>query len=177
PVLPTDVRTETGRFDVYQELSLPFDLGPVKLAPYGVLDLTQYTEDLTGNPRGRAYGGGGIRGTIPFSRLYPDVSSELFNVRGLYHKATLGANWYAAQSDTPYTRLPLVDRLNDDAVDQAYRNMRPMQPSYVPGPAGLALASSPIFDPQQYAIRRLLNNRVDTLDSINVVQLDLFQRL
>jgi hypothetical protein len=177
PVLSTDQQIETGRFDVYQELSLPFNLGPLKLAPYGVLDLTQYTEDLTGSARGRAYGGGGVRGTIPLSRLYPDVSSELFNVRGLYHKVTLGANWYAAQSDTPFTQLPLVDRLNDDAVDQAYRNMRPMQPLYLPGPAGLALRDDPIFNPQQYAIRRLVNNRVDTLDSINVLQLDLFQRL
>jgi hypothetical protein len=175
-VLITDQRTETGRFDLYQELSLPFDLGPAKLAPYGVLDLTQYTEDLTGDARGRAYGGGGVRGTIPFSRLYPDVSSELFNVRGLYHKATLGANWYVAQSDTPYTRLPLVDRLNDDSVEQAYRYMRLKQTGYVPGPAGQALANDPIFNPQQYAIRRLVDNRVDTLDSINVVQLDLFQR-
>lgn len=177
PVLPTDQRTNTARFDLFQELSLPFDLGPAKLAPYGVLDLTHYTQDLTGEDRGRAYGGGGVRGTVPFSRLYPDVSSELFNVRGLYHKMTLGANWYAARSDTPYTQLPLIDRLNDDSVEQAYRYMRLKQTIYVPGPGGQALANAPFYDPQQYAIRRLVDNRVDTLDSINVVQLNLLQRL
>ena len=176
PVLVTDQRVNTGRFDVAQELSLPFQLGPVKFAPYGVLDLTQYTEDLEGKARGRAYGGGGVRGSVPFSRLYPDISSELFNVRGIYHKATVSANWYAAKSDTPYYLLPLVDRLNDDAVDQAYRNMRELQTSYVPGPPGQALQNSPIFNPQLYAIRRLVDNRVDTLDTINVVQMDLRQR-
>lgn len=177
PVLPTDRRVETARFDAFQELSLPFDLGPVRLAPYGVLDLSQYTDDLNGNARGRALGGGGVRGTVPFSRLYPDVTSELFNVRGLYHKVTVGANWYNVRSDTPYTQLPYADRLNDDAVDQAYRNMRPMQPQFVPGPAGVALRDLPQFDPQRYAIRRLADNRVDTRDSIDVVQLDVLQRL
>jgi hypothetical protein len=176
-VLPTDQRIDTARFNLGQELSLPFDLGAAKLAPYGVLDLTQYTQDLTGEARGRVYGGGGVRGSLPFSRLYADASSELFNVRGLYHKAVLGGNYFVARSDTSFTRLPLLDRLNDDAVDQAYRNITPFQTSYLPGPVGLSLQNDPWYNPQQYAIRRLVDNRVDTLDSIHVLQTDLRQRL
>src|SRR6185437_13845712 len=49
PVLPTDKLDNTGRFDLSQELSAPFDLGPFKFAPYGVLDLADYTNDLNGN--------------------------------------------------------------------------------------------------------------------------------
>ena len=177
PMLTTDRNLDTGRFDLRQELALPFELGPVKLAPYGTLDLTYYTRDLTGREEGRVIGGGGVRGSVPFSRLYEDVGSELFNVRGLYHKAVVGANYYYARSTTPYTQLPMLDRLNDDAVDQGYRNMRPYQPDLLPGPAGQALAYSPIFDPQKYAIRRLVENRIDTLDSINVLQGNLRQRL
>jgi hypothetical protein len=172
PVMPTDQRIDTGRFDVMQELSLPFDLGPVRLAPYGVLDLAYYTTDLTGEGRGRVYGGGGVRGNVPFSRLYEGVSSELFNLRGLYHKNTLGANYYYARSDTPYTQLPQLDRLNDDVTDRTYRNIRPYQPQFVPGPEGVALATSPLFDAQQYAIRRVVDNRPDTLDDMHVLQLD-----
>src|SRR5207245_214895 len=41
PILSTDRNDNTGRFDVMQELSVPFSLGPVKLAPYGVLDLAE----------------------------------------------------------------------------------------------------------------------------------------
>ena len=44
-------------------------------------------------------------------------------------------------------------------------------------PAGPALATSPLFDPQRYAIRRLVDNRYDTLDTINVLQLEPRQRL
>lgn len=177
PVLPTDVRVDTGRFNLRQRVDVPFDLGPFRFDPYGVLDLTQYTEDISGNSRGRFYGGGGAKVSLPLSRLYPGAASELFNVRGLYHKVNIGANYYNSHSDTPYTDLPQLDRVFDDAVDQSYRSNRPQQPNMVPGAAGVALGTSPIFDPQQYAIRRLVENRVDTLDSMQVLQLDVRQRL
>ncbi len=176
PVLTTDRRVETARFDLMQELSVPLDLGPVKFAPYGVLDLTEYTNDLTGNEIGRISGGGGVRASVPFSRLYGDVSSELLNLRGLYHKAIFGANYRYTRSNEPYSRFPQLDRLNDDAVDQAYRNIRPIQSQLVPGAEGLALMNSPLFDPQLYAIRRQVENRVDTRDSLNVLQADVRQR-
>src|SRR5262249_28795565 len=48
PLLPTEVLINAGRFDLRQELAAPFALGPLKLVPYGVVDLTQYTDDLTG---------------------------------------------------------------------------------------------------------------------------------
>ncbi|MBL8799864.1 MAG: hypothetical protein JNM56_38640 [Planctomycetia bacterium] len=175
-VQPTQVRLDTARFDLWQELSLPFYAGPVKVVPYGVLDLTHYTEDLTGDDRGRFYGGGGVRGSMPLSRLYPSVCSELWNLSGLYHKIVLGANYYAAHSDTPFTDLPQLDELHDDATDQAIRDITPLQ-TQLNAQAGLALATSPLYNPQTYAIRRLVMNRIDTLDTIQVLQMDVRQRL
>jgi hypothetical protein len=180
PLLQTDRRSDTGRFDAWQELSVPLALGPVKFAPYGILDLTEYTSDLNGNTIGRAYGAGGARASLPFSRLYDDVSSELMNVRGLYHKAVLSGNYRYARTNVPYTQLPLLDRLNDDATDQAWRYITPFQTMFVPGASGQLLAQGPYyspFNPQLYAIRRVVENRVDTLDSVNVLQMDLRQRL
>ncbi len=180
PLLQTDRSVDTGRFDARQELSVPLALGPVKFAPYGVLDLTEYTSDLNGNTVGRVYGAGGARASLPFSRLYSDASSELLNVRGLYHKAVLSGNYRYARTNVPYTQLPLLDRLNDDATDQSWRYITPFQPYILPGPNGALLAQGPgysPFNPQLYAIRRVVENRVDTLDSINVLQMDLRQRL
>jgi hypothetical protein len=165
----------TGRFDLSQELSLPFYAGPVKVVPYGVLDLTDYTEDLAGQNRGRIYGGGGVRASIPFTRLYPEIQSEWFNLNGINHKITVTGNYFVAQSDTPFTDLPQLDRLNDDATDQSIRDIKPLEPLFNPA-HGLALATSPIYDPQLFAIRRLVENRVDTLDDIEVVQADVYQR-
>src|SRR5262249_10603906 len=152
-------------------VSLPFRLGPVKFVPYGVLDLTQYITDLAGDSRGRFYGGAGLKASLPLSRLYPNVQSEFFNLQGLYHKSVFSSNYYIAHSDTPFSLLPQLDRLNPDATDQALRDITPLQPILNP-PNGVALATSPIYNPQLYAIRRLVDNRVDTLDSIQVLQLD-----
>ena len=70
-----------------------------------MLDLAYYTQDLTGDDRGRLYGGGGVRASMPFSRLYPDVQSELFNLNGIYHKIVFSGNYYIADSNTRLHRL------------------------------------------------------------------------
>jgi hypothetical protein len=172
----TDRRDDTGRFDLIQELSLPFYAGPVKVVPYGVVDLTEYTSDLTGDSRGRFYGAGGVRASMPLTRTYTDASSDLLNVNGLSHKVVFSSNYYVAHSDTPFTQLPQLDRLDDDATDQAMRDIKPREPFLNPA-HGLALATSPMFDPQVYAIRRLVDSNVDTLDTIEELQMDIRQRL
>lgn len=171
----TDQRVDTGRFDLIQELSAPVSVYDLRLVPYGVVDLTEYTRDLTGESRGRLYTGGGVRGSLPFTRLYPNIDSLLFNLDGINHKIILSSNYYIAHSDTPFTRLPQLDRLHDDASDQAIRDITPFQTQLNPH-HGLFLATLPQFDPQTYALRRLVDSRVDTLDTMEVFQFDLLQR-
>ncbi len=173
--LNTDVRDDTGRFDINQDISLPLTLGPVKVVPYAMLDLTAYTRDLNGDTTGRVYGGGGVRGSIPFTRVYPNVQSDLFNLCGINHKIVLGGNYFIAESNEPYSSFPQLDRLNDDATDQALRNITPRQIALNPA-HGANLVNSPIFNPQTYAIRRIVDNRVDTVDTIEVLQADIRQR-
>lgn len=178
PVLATErQRLDTGRVDWWNELAAPLDAGPFKVTPYGVVDLTGYSQDLNGDSRGRVYGGGGARASITFSRLYADAGNELFNVRGLNHKATFHSNYYIARTNVRYTDLPQLDRLDDDTIDFTYRNITPFQTQLVKGPGGVALATAPYFDPQRLAIRRLVDYRVDTRDDVQVVQLGLDQRL
>ena len=177
PVLSTDRSDGTARLNLNQELSVPFDLGPFKFAPYGTLDLTYYSRDLLGQDAGRVYGGGGVRSNLPLSRLYESVGSELFNVHGLYHKVTLSSNYFYGRTNVSYWKLPLLDRLDDDNTDYTYRSIRPAQTQLVPGAAGVALANSPLFNQQLYAIRRLVDNRIDTLDNQQVLQMDVRQRL
>jgi hypothetical protein len=171
----TEQPIQTGRFDVWQDASLPFQLGFLKVVPYGVLDLTYYTDELDGEQRGRVYGGGGVRASFPLSRLYPDVCSELFNVKGIYHKIVFSANYYNAFSDTPFKALPQLDLLYDDVSDQAMREIRPWQPIFNPAHA-TALNTSPLYDPQVFALRQLVLDKVDTRDDIEVLELDVRQR-
>jgi len=46
---------------------------------------------------------------------------------------------------------------------------------YNPG-NGLFIATTKLFDPQLYALRRLVDNRIDTVDTIEAVQMELRQR-
>ena len=176
PVDPTDLSDSTARLDLFQELSVPFYLGPLRLAPYALLDTTYYSRDEQGNSVGRVWGGGGARASLPLTRLYEDVHSLLWNLDGLNHKIVLAANYRYVSTNVSHTVLPQLDRLNDDATDQALRNIRPQQLNVNPG-NGLFLTNSPIFDPQLYAIRRMVDNRIDTLDTIEVLQLDARQRV
>jgi hypothetical protein len=173
---PTDVKVDTARLDLWQELSLPFALGPFKVVPYVVGDVAYYSEDVNGDQVGRLYGGAGVRASVPFSKLYPDVCSELFNVDGIFHKIVLSGNYYNAYSTIPFKQLPQLDRLNDDVTDFTLRNMHVLSPTTIPLPNGLLLAYSPLYNPQDYAVRRLLDTRTDTLDTVEAVQFDLRQR-
>ncbi len=178
PVIPTEAESvDTARVDWNQRLSIPFDLGPARLEPYGLVDLTYYSRDLNDRDRGRVVGAGGVRASIPFSKLYADAGSELFNVRGLNHKIEYGANFYAAKASSSVSDLPLLDRLQDDSNDLSDRSFRTQAPLFLPGGDGLAIQSSPRFDAQRYAIRRVLDNRPETLDTLQVVRGEVRQRL
>jgi hypothetical protein len=114
---------------------------------------------------------------LPFTRLYPGAESAYLNVNGINHKIELSANYYIAGTNIAFNQLPQLDRLNDDASDQSLRNITPLQVLLNPNPVdGRALATLPLFDPQRYAIRRLIMNRVDTRDDIQVLQMDIRQR-
>jgi hypothetical protein len=175
PVTPTDVRVNTGRFDWWQDISMPFQAGPFKIVPYGVLDLTYYTEDVNGTDTGRIYGGGGLRASLPFSRIFPDIESEFFNLNGINHKIVFSTNYYIAGTNVGFNQLPQLDRLDDDATDQAIRDITPKQPQINPTD-GVFLATSPLFNLQRYAIRRLVDTNTDTLDNIQELQMDVRQR-
>lgn len=178
---PPERNTEAGRLDWIQRVSAPLHLGPVNVVPYGVLDLAYYTDSNRADPQGRIYGGGGVRAGVPLSRLYPDVNSELFNLCGLYHKNTFSANYFIAGSNVSWAVLPQLDRLNDDATENAWRDITPWQHTFTNlgnkvGQA-LELGSYNKFNPREYAIRRLVDSNPDNLDDIHVVQLDWRQRL
>ncbi|HZU37625.1 MAG TPA: hypothetical protein VFA18_17020, partial [Gemmataceae bacterium] len=164
------------RLDTTNELSLPFAAGPFKLVPYVQGDVTYYTRDLDGNDVARLYGAVGLRASIPFTRLYPDIQSDLLNLDGINHKIVASANLYYSKSSVSFTDLPQFDMLNDPITDQALRDMRASPFLYTNPAIGPLLASNPLFDPQYYALHQLLDTNIDTRDSIDAIELDLRQR-
>ncbi len=175
-VSPTDVSDGTLRGVYMQELAYPLALGPFKVVPYVKGVLEGYNNDLDGTSLTRVWGGGGARASIPFTRLFPEVQSDLFNLQGINHKIVVSSNYFYADASDPYTKLPQLDRLNDDASDEMLRDFKPQEPIYN-STYGTALATSKLYDPQLFAIRQLIDDRFDTLDHIDVLQFDLRQRL
>jgi hypothetical protein len=178
---PAERGVSTARFDWMQQLSMPFDVGPVRVVPYGNLDLAYYTQDNNGNGMGRLYGGGGVRASMPLSKLYGDVESELFNLNGLYHKNLFSVNYYVAGSTASLLSTPQLDRLNDDATQQAYEDIIPWEPTFPQlgsNGNGYALAAGSYYqyNPRLYALRRLVDSNPDNLDAIQEVELDWRQR-
>jgi hypothetical protein len=179
--VPPEPGVSTARVDWMQQISAPFDVGPVRVVPYGVLDLAYYTQDNNGGSLGRVYGGAGVRASVPLSKLYPDICSELFNMQGLYHKNLFSVNYYIAGSSASWPNTPQLDRLNDDATQQAWEDIIPWEPTFTQLQAngnGYALAAGSYtqFNPRLYAIRRLVDFNPDNLDDIQEVQLDWRQR-
>jgi hypothetical protein len=179
----TDQNDATFRGDWYNEVEVPFYLGPLKLSPYGMWHLTGYSQDLQGNSIGRSWEAGGVRASIPFTHVYSSVASELWNLNGLNHKVSFNVNYVYAYTNVPYTMLPQLDRLNTDAANQALRDIRPYQLFFNPNAVfdnhGLSLIFSPYYNtPQTMAIRRLLFERdIDTLSTVEQLQFQLSQRL
>jgi hypothetical protein len=175
--LPHYTSIDLGRFDLWQELDLPLDAGPFKVVPYGILDLTYYTNTLVDDQAARVYGGGGVRASIPFTRVYPDVCSQLYNLNGIAHKIVLTGEYRYVESNVDFRELPLLDRLDDDATDQARRDLRLHRlATATPGSVEFNLATSPLYDPQLYALRRALETSLENLDDLQVLRLGMRQR-
>jgi hypothetical protein len=174
--LPTDVNTDLGRFDIWSELAWPVDAGPFRLSPYLVGDIAYYTSNVDGDGQSRFYGGAGLRSSLPLSRQYSDITSEFFNVDGIYHKIVFSTNYLYARSSTSFNNLPQLDRLNDDTTDQAMRDLQVRQIFINPSNAAFLTNVNGLVNPQSYAIRRMIDSRIDTFDSMNVFQFGIDQR-
>jgi len=175
---PHNPRVDLARLDLWQELNLPFQLGPVNIVPYGVFDITYWSQTLAEEDgTGRIYGGGGVRASVPFTRIYPDVCSALFNLNGIAHKVVVDADYGYFQSDVAFRELVPLDRLDDDATDQARRDLRAFRlAGSTPDSTARLLASSPLYDPQLYALRKGIQWNVENLDDIQALRFGVRQR-
>jgi hypothetical protein len=119
--LAWEVEREGLRAGTRQELEFPVQLGPLKAVPYLLGDATYWGADLAGDPVTRLYGQGGIRASLPFWTVDPQVQSQLFNLNGLAHKVNIETEFLYADADQDLDRFPLYDALDDDAQEHFRR--------------------------------------------------------
>jgi hypothetical protein len=134
------------------ELSLPFNLGPVKVVPYVLGEAAFWQDDgFTGNDIDRYYGQAGVRSSIMFHKLFPGVQSDILGLNGLAHKHELGMEYYYAEASRGLESIPQYNEFDDNSQERFRERMLvntfggalPLIPGY---------ATSP-FDPRYFAVR------------------------
>lgn len=101
------------RFDTRHEVSLPLQLGFVKVAPYVGGRLTWWDTafpETGGNNDGRFLGSAGIRASSQFWRVYDEVDWPLFDVKRLRHIIEPQFNLYTAATSRESSDLQPFDR-------------------------------------------------------------------
>ena len=108
-----------GRADSRQELEVPLTLGPVKVVPFGSIRGTAWDDSPASGGLGRVLGVAGVRAGMYFSRVFPDVQSDLLDVNGIRHviKPDVVA-WIAGSNRDSYELFPFSPNIeNIDEID------------------------------------------------------------
>lgn len=126
------------------EVEAPFNLGPIKFAPFVLGEAAYWGADFSGDPIGRLYGKGGVRASITFERIFPTVQSEIFNLNGLAHKSVVEAEYGISGVTQKLSDIPQWNEIDDNAQERF--RMRLVQDTF----NGVL---PPQFDPRFYAVR------------------------
>ena len=140
-----------------QEINIPVDLGPFKVVPYLLGEAAYWGEDLDGDEVTRLYGQAGLRASLPFSRVNPEVQNQLFNLNGLAHKVTLETDLFVADANRNLDQFPLYDPLDDDSIEFFRRRF------YFDTFGGVPGGNVPLkFDERYFALRSGLQGWVSS---------------
>ncbi len=126
------------------EITAPFNLGPVKLAPYALGEAAFWSDGFTQDSIDRFYGRAGIRGSVLFWKVYPYVQSDILNLSGLAHKMVFDFDYGWAQSSRDLSEIPQWNEFDDDAQERLRQRL-------VINDFGGVLPAE--FDPRFYAVR------------------------
>ena len=159
-----------------QEINVPLQLGPTKVVPYALTDVTYWQEALDGNDLLRVGGQVGIRASLPVWRVDPTVQSELLNLNGLAHKVTFDMDAFYSDASQDFNELALYDALDDDAQEHFRRRFAFSTFGIDPG------EDTPLaFDERTYALRSGLQSNVtspsaEIFDDLSLIKLGVRQR-
>jgi hypothetical protein len=100
------------------ELDLPIPVGAFQFTPYVLGEAAWWQDGVEGDGVDRLYGSAGLRASISFYKIFPDVQSDIFNLNGLAHKHELGVDYYFADSSRDLNEIPQYNEFEDDAQER-----------------------------------------------------------
>ena len=158
------------------EIDFPMQIGPTKVVPYVLGDLSYFQEALDGADLSRAYGQVGVRASLPMWRVDPSIKSLLWNVDGLAHKVSFDIDAFFADSSQDLDELAFYNPLDDDAQEQFRRRFAFQTFNILPG------GDTPLqYDERFFALRSGLQGNVTTgateiADDLAIVKLGVRQK-
>jgi len=159
-----------------QEINVPLQLGPTKVVPYALSDVTYWQEALNNNDLFRVGGQVGVRASLPVWKVDPTVQSELLNLNGLAHKVTFDMDAFYSDASQDINELPLYDALDDDSQEHFRRRFAFSSFGIAPG------GDTPLeYDERIFALRSGLQSNVtspsaEIFDDLSAIKLGVRQR-
>ena len=100
------------------ELTLPFQVGPVNVAPYVMGEAAHWQEDMSGNDLTRLYGNAGVRASVEFWRVVPELQSSILGLNGLAHKVVFDADYSYSRASESLSDIPQYNAFDEDAQER-----------------------------------------------------------
>ena len=143
-----------------QEIDFPMQIGPAKVVPYLLGDVSYWQEALDGEDLVRAFGQVGVRASVPIWRVDPSIKSILWNVDGLAHKVSFDVDAFFAEASQDLDELTLYNPLDDDAQEHFRRRFAFDTFDILPG------GDTPLrYDERFFALRSGLQSNVTAASS------------
>jgi len=167
-------------FSTRHELDAPFELGAVKMTPYGLGEFACWSAGNEGQGVGRFYGRGGVRANLPVWKVNSDVESRTWYLNGIAHKMNFAVDGYYSKVNQDFSKLTLYEQLDDWQI-QSYRrqySVTTFSNTYSPYRDSIPVR----FDERYYAIRQgLLGGNVSSpsteiANDLTQVRFDWFNR-
>lgn len=100
------------------ELTAPFNMGPLKVAPYALGEAAYWGESFTNDSVDRYYGRAGVRASLMVWKAMPWVQSDFFNLNGLAHKMVFTADYGLAGSTQPLSSVAQWNEFDDNSQER-----------------------------------------------------------
>ncbi|MEZ6057717.1 MAG: hypothetical protein R3C01_13535 [Planctomycetaceae bacterium] len=126
------------------EIAMPLNAGPFKIVPYGIGEVAYWQQAINGSDLTRLWGSAGVRGSVMFTKIMPDVYDPILGLNGLAHKMVFDFDYSFSDSSQPLNAIAQYNEFDEDSQERFRHRFLPLEFG------GLIPAK---FDPRNYAVR------------------------
>lgn len=116
--LPYAPDVEGANFMTRHQLDLPLPIGPLNIVPFAMGEAAVWEEGMDGSDLSRLTSSVGVRSSIQFQRVFPNVSSRVLGLNGLAHKIRLEGEYRITDTTEPLGSVAQYTEIDDNAQER-----------------------------------------------------------